>query len=365
MGKQEALPSNLAQYSGESSRHVLKSFLAPVTTQGQTTQIFYFILPVRGIGTNGGGKLGLPLVAVGKELLLVVQQLLAGLGGVLGVGALDDGVDGARLLAVAAVDALGHVDVVARRAAGAVGPLLGLDGDGLRRAHGLAELAGDAALFAGGVAAEGVFAAEAGGNGALQRHITLVEMFSCAIFSSFLLFICPPPLTGRKEKDAHLLKRIVNGIGRPEELLQQHVHAAEHLSQEKVSAQLVERALLVVFPSRVRLLAESGRRRTGRRGVASDRSGGGRSEEAVRESRVDCRGAGEGTSRRSGEHGELSGCRWCHCRDREEEAPIDPVVNGVLGCDDGVAAEGELSRSAHSLTLCPGAFRCGITTPGK
>ena len=67
-------------------------------------------------------------------LTLVVQQLFSGLGSVLGVGALDDGVDGARLLAEAAVDALGHVDVVAGGAAGAVGALLGLDGDGLGRA---------------------------------------------------------------------------------------------------------------------------------------------------------------------------------------------------------------------------------------
>ena len=58
--------------------------------------------------------------------------------------------------------ALGQVEVVARRAAAAVLALLRLDGDGLRRAHGLAELAGDAALLARGVAAEDVLAAEAG-----------------------------------------------------------------------------------------------------------------------------------------------------------------------------------------------------------
>lgn len=62
---------------------------------------------------------------------LVVQQLFSRLGSVLGVGALDNGVDGARLLAEAAVDALGHVDIVAGGSSGAVGSLLGLDGDGL------------------------------------------------------------------------------------------------------------------------------------------------------------------------------------------------------------------------------------------
>ena len=128
-------------------------------------------LPVRRISTGDRGQLRLPLVAVREQLLLVVQQLLARLGGVLGVGALDNGVHGARLLAEAAVDALGHVDVVAGRAAGAVGALLGLDRDGLGRADGLAQLAGDAALLAGRVAAQGVLAAEAWRDGALLEWV--------------------------------------------------------------------------------------------------------------------------------------------------------------------------------------------------
>ena len=52
-----------------------------------------------------GGDRGLPAVAIVEELLLIVQQLLVRLGRVLKVGALDDGVDRARLLAEAAVDA--------------------------------------------------------------------------------------------------------------------------------------------------------------------------------------------------------------------------------------------------------------------
>ncbi|KAJ8552493.1 hypothetical protein ON010_g10051 [Phytophthora cinnamomi] len=66
------------------------------------------------------GNLELPLVTVGQQLGLVVQQLLVALGGELEVRALDDGVHGARLLAEAAVDALGHVDVVARSTARAI-----------------------------------------------------------------------------------------------------------------------------------------------------------------------------------------------------------------------------------------------------
>src|SRR3546814_10128910 len=64
-------------------------------------------------------------------------------------------------MAEPAVDAFGHVDIVARRAARSVGTRLGLDGDRLGRADRLAELAGDAALLAVGIAAQHVLAAEA------------------------------------------------------------------------------------------------------------------------------------------------------------------------------------------------------------
>jgi len=89
------------------------------------------------------------------------------LGGVLDVLALDDGVDRAGLLAEAAVDALGHVDVVAGRPAGAVGAHLRLDRDGLGGADGLAQLARDAPLLTRGVAPQGVLATEPGGHRAL------------------------------------------------------------------------------------------------------------------------------------------------------------------------------------------------------
>ncbi len=51
------------------------------------------------------------------------------------VGPLHDGVNRARLLTEAAVDALSHVDVIARRAAAAVLAFFRLDRDRLRRAH--------------------------------------------------------------------------------------------------------------------------------------------------------------------------------------------------------------------------------------
>ena len=101
-----------------------------------------------------------PAVAVGEELLLVVEQLLVIFRGELKVGALHDGVDGAGLLAVAAVDALGHVDVILGRAAAIISPGLGLDGNCLGRANGFAQFACNAPFLASWVASQGVLAAE-------------------------------------------------------------------------------------------------------------------------------------------------------------------------------------------------------------
>src|SRR5262249_52963485 len=95
---------------------------------------------------------------------------------------LDDGVDRARLLAETAVDALHHVDVVACGAARAVVPARSrLDGDGLRRADRLAELAGDAAFLAVRIAAQRMLAAEPRRDRAflervVQRRLRLEEI---------------------------------------------------------------------------------------------------------------------------------------------------------------------------------------------
>src|SRR5690242_14129154 len=101
--------------------------------------------PVRRVGRQIGSDLRFPAVAIGEQLLLVVEELLVGLGGVLEVWSLDNCVDRAGLLAQPAIDAFRHVDIVTRRAAAAVLARLGLDGDGQRRANGLAQLAGNAA----------------------------------------------------------------------------------------------------------------------------------------------------------------------------------------------------------------------------
>ena len=94
-----------------------------------------------------------------------------GLGGVLEVRSLHDCIHGAGLLAVTAVDALGHVDVVPGRPPGPVLPLLSLDGDGLGGAYSLAELASDAPLLAGGVPPQSVLAAKPGAQARLLERV--------------------------------------------------------------------------------------------------------------------------------------------------------------------------------------------------
>ena len=74
-------------------------------------------------------------------------------------------------MAETAVDALGHIDIVACGPPAAVHTLLGLDSDSLRRADGFAELAGNAALLASRVPPQGVLTTEAGRNGALLEGV--------------------------------------------------------------------------------------------------------------------------------------------------------------------------------------------------
>src|SRR5947207_11737252 len=83
------------------------------------------------------------------------------LGRELEIRPLDDRIDRTGLLAITAVDAFGHVDVVARGAPASVLARLGLDRDRQRRADRLAQLARDAALLAVGVAAKRMLAAKA------------------------------------------------------------------------------------------------------------------------------------------------------------------------------------------------------------
>lgn len=84
---------------------------------------------------------------------------------------LNNSVNGAALLAETAVDALCHIDIIARGPPAAIHTLLGFDCDGLRWANGFAELACNAALLACWVPSQGVLATEAGGDGTLFEGV--------------------------------------------------------------------------------------------------------------------------------------------------------------------------------------------------
>src|SRR5271154_5085397 len=116
--------------------------------------------PIGRVGCQIGRDLRFPPVAVREQLFLVVEQLLPGLGGELEIGTFDDGVHRAGLLAKPAIDAFRHIDVVPGRAPATVLARLCLDGDRLGRADRLAELAGNAALLAVGIATQRMLAAE-------------------------------------------------------------------------------------------------------------------------------------------------------------------------------------------------------------
>jgi hypothetical protein len=84
---------------------------------------------------------------------------------------LNNSIHGAALLAVTAVNALGHVDIVTGRPAASVHTLFRLNSDSLGRTDGLAELAGNAAFLAGGIATQGVLTAETGRDGTLLEGV--------------------------------------------------------------------------------------------------------------------------------------------------------------------------------------------------
>lgn len=65
---------------------------------------------------------------------------------------LNNSIHRATLLAVTAVNALGHVNIVSGRATAPIFTLFSFDGDGLGGTNGLAELAGDTTLLTGRIA---------------------------------------------------------------------------------------------------------------------------------------------------------------------------------------------------------------------
>src|SRR5690606_39201701 len=133
---------------------VLPLFFAPARPGRKLSAVF-------GVGPTRRRDLLLEALAHLEQLLLGDDVIAATLEMELVETGLDDRVDRARLLAETAVDALEQIDLVARGAAGAVGARCRVDGDRRGRTHGFAQLAGDAALLAVGIAAQRVQPAEA------------------------------------------------------------------------------------------------------------------------------------------------------------------------------------------------------------
>src|SRR5262245_10401658 len=139
---------------------------------GRRTALPSSPLPVRSVERDVFRDLAFPAVAVREQTLLVIIELFARLGREFEIWAFDDGINRTSFLTEPAIDALHHVDVVTRRAAGAVVPTgTGLDRDRLGRANGLAELAGDAAFLSIRIASQGMLAAETRRNGSLLERI--------------------------------------------------------------------------------------------------------------------------------------------------------------------------------------------------
>lgn len=84
---------------------------------------------------------------------------------------LNNGINGAALLAVSTVDALGHINVVSGGSSASIFTLFRLNRDSLGWADSLAKLAGNATLFTGWIAAEGVLSTESRGDGALLERV--------------------------------------------------------------------------------------------------------------------------------------------------------------------------------------------------
>jgi hypothetical protein len=129
------------------------------------------LLAIQYLRCQVGGNFSLPSITVGEELVLVVEQLDTRLRRELKVGALNNGVYWARFLAKSAVNALGHINIVTRRAARAIRAGLGLNGNGTGRADGFTKLAGNATLLTGFVATESVLTTETGRESSLLKGI--------------------------------------------------------------------------------------------------------------------------------------------------------------------------------------------------
>jgi len=112
------------------------------------------------IGLDIASNFHFPLVAVGEKLLLVIQKLLSGLCAELKVGTFNDGINGTRFLTKTAINALGHVNVVAGGTTRVIFTGFRLDRNGLCWTNRLAQLARYATFLTRSVSPQSMLSAK-------------------------------------------------------------------------------------------------------------------------------------------------------------------------------------------------------------
>lgn len=83
--------------AGQTAARKKKKHQAPLPFQSTKAS------SIRSIGPDNSGKLRLPLIAIRQQLLLVIQQLLPSLSGVLCIGRLDDSIDRTRFYSTSVI----------------------------------------------------------------------------------------------------------------------------------------------------------------------------------------------------------------------------------------------------------------------
>ncbi len=108
---------------------------------------------------------------ISKKLFFVVEKFLTRLGSILKVGTFDDGINRAGLLAETTEDAFRQIDIVARGSSASIRTRFSINCDRLCWTDRLAQLASNATLLAGRVAAKGVLATETRAERAFLERI--------------------------------------------------------------------------------------------------------------------------------------------------------------------------------------------------
>ena len=138
-------------------------------------------LAVGRVGFKVCGYCPLPLVTIREQFRFVVKQFFACLGRIFKVWSFDHCIHGARFLAETTINALRHINVVARRSATTIVARFALDSDSLRRAYSLAKFACDTPLFPVGIAPQCMLTPETRAQRVffvrvIYRHLGLEEI---------------------------------------------------------------------------------------------------------------------------------------------------------------------------------------------